>query len=142
MPKRVGSSDVNISSSIDRRGRRPDACSARIASSAPSTPTVPSYMPALGMASMCEPVQTAGSDGSSPAHRAKRLPTASSRSERPAAVHRLLTYARAARSGSVKTTRVTAGAGAAEKVGKHLQFVRQARGVDLERHEAARFQSL
>ena len=47
-PNRVGSSLVNITSSIDRRGRKPAACSARMASSPPSTPTVPSYRPEWG----------------------------------------------------------------------------------------------
>ena len=42
MPKRVGSSEVKRISSMERRGRKPARCSARIASSAPSTPTVPS----------------------------------------------------------------------------------------------------
>ena len=45
---------------MERRGRMPLRFSARIASRPPSTPTVPSYMPACGMASICEPVPTAG----------------------------------------------------------------------------------
>ena len=79
MPKRVGSSEVSWMSSMDRRGRRPLRFKARMASSPPITPTVPSYMPAWGMASMCEPVATAGRSGSVPAQRKKLLPTASSR---------------------------------------------------------------
>ena len=49
-----------MTSSIDRRGLKSARCKARIASSPPSTPTVPSYMPACGIASVCEPVATAG----------------------------------------------------------------------------------
>ena len=60
MPNRVGSSEVKITSSIGRRGRYPARCNVRIASSPPSTPTVPSKRPALGIASMCEPVPTGG----------------------------------------------------------------------------------
>ena len=52
---------------LDRTARRnPLCCSARIASSPPSTPTTPSYLPAFGMASICEPVPTAAADGSEP----------------------------------------------------------------------------
>ena len=91
MPNRVGSSDVNSTSSMLRRGTKPSACSATIASSAPSTPTVPSYMPAFGIASMCDPVATAARSGSLPTQRANVLPTASSRTTRPAAVQRSLT---------------------------------------------------
>ena len=39
------------------------ACSARIASRPPSTPTTPSYFPAFGIASICEPVPTTGAFG-------------------------------------------------------------------------------
>jgi hypothetical protein len=42
MPKRVGSSAVKITSSIDRRGVWPARISARMASRPPSTPTTPS----------------------------------------------------------------------------------------------------
>ena len=63
MPNRVGSSLVNINSSIDRSGRNPPRCSARIASSPPRTPTVPSNRPECGIASMCEPVPTGGQVG-------------------------------------------------------------------------------
>ena len=52
IPKRVGSSDVNMSNSIECFGRKPQRCNERIASSPPSTPTTPSYFPALGIASM------------------------------------------------------------------------------------------
>ena len=58
IPNRVGSSAVKISSSIECLGRNPLRCNARIASKPPSTPTTPSYFPAFGMASMCEPVPT------------------------------------------------------------------------------------
>ena len=37
---------------IDRRGRNPLRASVRMASNPPRTPTVPSYIPALGMASI------------------------------------------------------------------------------------------
>ena len=113
-PKRVGSSDVNRINSSDRRGQKPDRLSARNASIAPSTPTVPSNLPAFGMASMCDPVATAGSAGSVPAQRAKVLPTASSRMSSSASRHSALTYSRARRSTSLNTMRVTAGAGASE----------------------------
>ena len=66
------------------RARGRCACSARMASRPPSTPTVPSYMPAWGMASMWEPVATAGRSGSVPGQRKKVLPTASSRTAKPA----------------------------------------------------------
>ena len=39
MPKRVGSSAVKMTSSIERRGLKPSCCRTRMASSPPSTPT-------------------------------------------------------------------------------------------------------
>ena len=52
---------------LDRRnGRNPATFQARIASSPPKTPTVPSNRPECGIASICEPVPMAGSSGSSP----------------------------------------------------------------------------
>ena len=83
--------------------------SARIASRPPSTPTVPSKRPALGIASMWEPVPTGARSGSSPVQRANVLPTASSRTVSPASRHRSFTYSRPRTSASVKTTRVTTG---------------------------------
>ena len=56
MPKRVGSSEVNITMSMVRRGVKPAFFKARAAAMPPSTPTTPSYLPAWGMASQCEPV--------------------------------------------------------------------------------------
>ena len=108
MPKRVGSSEVNMTSSMERRGWRPLRLRARMASRPPRTPTVPSYMPAWGMASVWEPVATAGSVGSVPSQRMKVLPTASSRMVKPSAVARFLSQARARRSSGEKTMRVTA----------------------------------
>ena len=105
----MGSSAVNMMSSMERRGRTPAARSDRIASRPPSTPTTPSKRPASGMASMCEPVATAASSGSSPSHRAKVLPTASTRTARPAASMRSIIQARARMSVSVNSTRVTDG---------------------------------
>ena len=95
MPKRVGSSAQNEISSIDRCGRKPALCNARIASSPPSTPTVPSYAPAFGIASMCDPVATAGKSGSDPVHLAKVVPTPSSRHSSPASSQSPHTQARA-----------------------------------------------
>ena len=74
------------------------ACKARIASRPPSTPTVPSYVPEWGIASVCEPVPTAGRFGSVPIQRANRLPIGSSRTARPASVQSRLRNARACRS--------------------------------------------
>lgn len=48
------------------------------ASIAPMTPSVPSYMPASGMASQWDPVSTEPRDGSEPSQRPKMLPMASS----------------------------------------------------------------
>src|SRR5215467_10444789 len=73
MPKRVGSSEVNTSNSMECFGRKPERRNARMASRPPNTPTMPSYLPALGMASMCEPVPTTGAAGSEPLQRAKTL---------------------------------------------------------------------
>ena len=55
---RVGSSLVNIITSMSRCGRKPAACNACSAAIPPITPSVPSYAPARGMASVCEPVWT------------------------------------------------------------------------------------
>jgi hypothetical protein len=52
--------------------------SAASASIAPMTPSVPSYMPARGMASQCEPVSTEPKAGCEPCHLPKMLPMASS----------------------------------------------------------------
>ena len=64
MPKRVGSSAVKT---IEFEGglRLEAAASAATGRPrcAPRTPTTPSYLPALGMASMCEPVATGGAAG-------------------------------------------------------------------------------
>ena len=56
--KRVGSSLVNMMTSMPCRGRKPAACNACSAAMPPITPSVPSYAPASGMASVCEPVCT------------------------------------------------------------------------------------
>ena len=75
------------------------------------------------MASMCDPLATAGSSGSVPVQRAKVLPTASSRTWSPASAHRLLSQVRACRSTGEKTMRVTAGAGGIGEGGQRLQFL-------------------
>ena len=79
--------EVKRISSIERRGRNPARCSARIASSPPSTPTVPSKRPALGMASIASRWPTGGSLGSRACQRANVLPTASSRTSSPPRAH-------------------------------------------------------
>lgn len=58
-PKRVGSSLVNMRTSMGARGRKPARRSAATAAIGPMTPSVPSYAPARGIASACEPVTTA-----------------------------------------------------------------------------------
>ena len=58
-PKRVGSSEVKKSASMDFSGLKPDSCRALMAAMGPTTPRVPSYMPALGMASQWDPDTTA-----------------------------------------------------------------------------------
>ena len=116
MPKQVGSSAVKITSSMDRRGWNPLDCRARIASSPPSTPTVPSKRPALGIASMWDPVATAGKLGSVPAQRGECVSYGIFANHEPAARASDLMYSRARKSVSVKTTRVTAGGGASENV--------------------------
>ncbi len=108
IPNRVGSSDVNIKSSMARFGRSPLVLIARSASSPPITPTVPSYIPANGIASVCEPVPTAGNSGCEPSSRIKIFPTASSRTFSPASFARPFSHARISISRSLKTTRVTA----------------------------------
>ena len=118
MPKRVGSSAVNMISSMLRVGWWPISRSERMASSPPNTPTTPSYFPALGMASVCDPVATAGSDGSLPGQVMKRFPTASLRVWKPAFVARSISQARAAKSSAENNTRVTAGAGCEERVAR------------------------
>ena len=70
---------VQSNSAAEIRSR----CSARIASSPPSTPTTPSYFPAFGIASMCEPVPTTGASGSDPFHLANVLPIASYANRKP-----------------------------------------------------------
>ena len=57
-PKRVGSSEVNIMTSMGRSGTKPVSLSALTAAMAPMTPSVPSYMPDSGIASQWEPVTT------------------------------------------------------------------------------------
>ena len=69
-------------------GVKPDSLRERMASRPPRTPTVPSYMPAWGMASVWEPVPTAGRVGSEPGKRMKVLPMASVRIWKPAVVAR------------------------------------------------------
>ena len=64
---------------------------------------------------MCDPVPTQGAEGSVPAHRAKVLPTASSRTSSPTSSQRDLIQVRAFRSVGVNTTRVTAAGPASEK---------------------------
>ena len=77
-PKRVGSSLLNMTTSMERRGAKPARRSAATASTPPSTPTTPSKRPLSGMASVCDPVPTAGSDGSLPTQRPKMVPNESS----------------------------------------------------------------
>ena len=93
---------------MERFGMKPEDFKARMASRPPRTPTVPSYVPAWGMASMWLPVATAGRDGSEPGQRMKVLPTASVRWPKPSASARVRRKARAWRSSEVKTIRVTA----------------------------------
>ena len=113
-PNRVGSSAVNMTTSSERLGLNPARFRAASASKAPSTPTTPSYLPAFGIASVWEPEPTAGRPGSLPSHRAKMLPTGSSRTARPASRAALRTYSLPRMSASEKSTRVTTGAGASE----------------------------
>src|SRR6516162_808960 len=106
------------------------------------------------MASIWEPVATAGNWGSLPVQRANVLPTESSRMERPASKQSRFTYSRARRSSSENTTRVTAGAGTEEKVAKlsssaerraELMFTSIERGCENNHQITAsgwRFQSL
>ena len=58
-PKRVGSSLVNMSASMGLSGLKPASLRAFNAAMPPITPSVPSYAPAKGIASACEPVTTA-----------------------------------------------------------------------------------
>ena len=58
-PKRVGSSLVNMSTSMGLSGLNPASPRAFSAAIAPITPRVPSYAPARGMASTWDPVTTA-----------------------------------------------------------------------------------
>lgn len=58
-PKRVGSSDVKKMTSMGRCGLKPLSARALRAAIPPITPRVPSYAPARGMASQCDPVITA-----------------------------------------------------------------------------------
>jgi len=113
-PKRVGSSEVKWISSIERMGRNPLALRDRMASSPPRTPTTPSNLPAYGIASIWEPVATAGKSGRDPSHWAKVFPTASTRTARPASLNRSFNHFRARRSCSLKTIRVTAGGSTSE----------------------------
>lgn len=54
-PNRVGSSEVNMTASIDLIGSYPANFRDFRAAIAPTTPTVPSYIPARGMASVWDP---------------------------------------------------------------------------------------
>ena len=58
-PNLVGSSEVNMRTSMGLAGLNPADCSPLTAAMAPMTPSVPSYAPAKGMASQWEPVTTA-----------------------------------------------------------------------------------
>ena len=58
---------------------------------------------------MWEPVATGAAPGSSPSQRPKTLPTASTRTARPAASMRSFSHSRARMSVSVNRTRVTEG---------------------------------
>lgn len=67
-------------------GRLTARLSAASASIAPMTPSVPSYMPASGMASQCDPVSTEPKEGSDPSQRPKMFPMESSL-QQPTAQH-------------------------------------------------------
>ena len=117
----MGSSDVNIIISILRFGLKPLSFSKRMASIAPITPTVPSYFPDCGMASVCEPVATAGKSGSDPFHLANKLPIASVRISSPAFSNKSDIKSLAWRSFSVKRTLVTAGKSVSENLARFFK---------------------
>ena len=77
-PNRVGSSLLNMMTSMLRFGEKPARRSDATAWMPPSTPRTPSKRPLRGMASVCDPVPTAGSCGSLPTHRPKMVPNESS----------------------------------------------------------------
>jgi hypothetical protein len=83
-PKRVGSSAVVETTKRSRCGTHPAPRNAFTAAIPPSTPTVPSYAPDKGMASMWEPVATVPRSGFVPRHRPRTLPTPSTLTSRPA----------------------------------------------------------
>jgi hypothetical protein len=86
--KREPSSPTKITSSIGRRVTTFARAIASIAASPPATPSGPSSRPPDGTLSRCEPVHTGAASGSAPARRARRFPTSSCRTVRPAARHR------------------------------------------------------
>ena len=94
MPNRVGSSLVNISNSIGRTGANPIRFNARIASSPPRTPTVPSNRPECGIASMCEPVADRRQVGLEALPACEDIADGSSRTASPASAQSLLIRAR------------------------------------------------
>jgi len=76
------------SNSIECRDEIRSAAKERNASKPPNTPTTPSYFPAFGIASICEPGTDHWRVRSEPLQRAKVFPTASSRTVSPASAQR------------------------------------------------------
>ena len=84
MRKRTPSSSENAITSSARLNRRSgNACAAAMPS---STPRMPSYLPASGTVSTCEPTTNTLASAVRPGSRPIMLPTASTRTRSPAAV--------------------------------------------------------
>jgi hypothetical protein len=98
-PNAVLSSWAQTTISSGWRVATPDARTVSSTSRAASVPRSPSKLPPLGTESMCEPNRIGGADACTPS-RAKMLPAASMREDRPAPRSSSSSHARAATSAS------------------------------------------
>src|SRR5690348_8749156 len=103
--KRAPSSLVQLTSSIGALVTRSLSWSVRSASSAARTPSGPSNLPPVGWVSRCEPTAIGGRPEFLPRRRANILPTSSTVTVQPSAVHCALSQSRTCRSRSVSVRR-------------------------------------
>ena len=105
--KRPPSSLVQATTSIGRRVSTPASRSACTASSAASTPQMPSKRPPAGWLSMWLPASTGARPGTLPSARRNRLPSASMEGASPIASPQPISSRRESRSNGVRQARFT-----------------------------------
>ena len=104
--KRVPSSLVQLTTSIGCFVLMPRSFMVRTTSSAPSTPSTPSYLPPVGWVSRWLPIITGGRESSSPLRWANMVPMESTATVMPAASHHFLKRSRPSLSESVSVWRL------------------------------------